>query len=158
MSNIIKWSVISLVVAHLLNCACNVLKTDFLLTFLEANLITLLIALLAINTATIGIILSRLGEMSARYKLKFPMIITAMKQSIMEQLVLIIIATLALVLRTSKVVQDTFHSAPFYLGTIIIAVTIYAVVAVYDTAEAAFALNHESDKLACKDAPKTGKS
>lgn len=102
MTNILKWSAISLVVAHFLNCACETLKTEFLAKFLEANLITLLIATLAINTATAGIILSRLSEMNARYKLKFPLIISAMKTAILEQLGLIIVATGFLILKNKQ--------------------------------------------------------
>lgn len=155
MTNILKWSAISLVVAHFLNCACETLKTEFLAKFLEANLITLLIATLAINTATAGIILSRLSEMNARYKLKFPLIISAMKTAILEQLGLIIVATGFLILKTSKVVQEDFPKASFHIGTVIIAVLIYAVVAIYDTADAAFALNRESETLANKQESKT---
>ena len=151
--NIFKWAVISLVAALLLNCLCDALKTEFLQKFLEENLILLLVALLAINTATIGIILLRLGEISSEYKVKFPRIISAMKQSVWEQLGLITIGTFCLVLHTSKVIKSTFPNADFYLETAIIAIAIYAIVVVYDTADAAFALNHESDKLIDKSKP-----
>jgi hypothetical protein len=147
MKYIIKWMLISLAVGWGLNRLCDYYQSDFLEKYLDENLILLLVALLAINTATLGIILLRLGELSFEYKAKFPKIISSMKQSIWEQLVLIAIGTLSLIFHSSKVVQKEWPQAIFPIETIIVAVAVYAIVVVYDTAQAAFTLNAEADKL-----------
>jgi uncharacterized membrane protein len=147
MNNVIKWAAVSLILGYFLNRLCEAIQSDFLDKFLESNLILLLVAVLAINTATIGIILLRLGELSSEHQIKFPRIISAMKQSIWEQLALIVIGTICLIIHGSKLVQLKYPDVPYCTETVIIAVAIYAIVALYDTAEAAFALNQESDKL-----------
>ena len=147
MKYIIKWILISLVIGYALNRLCDYCQSDFLEKYLDENLILLLVALLAINTATLGIILLRLGELSMEYKAKFPKIISAMKQSIWEQLVLIAVGTICLILHSSKIVKSQWPSADFAIETVVVAVAVYAIVVVYDTADAAFKLNAEADKL-----------
>jgi hypothetical protein len=67
MSNIIKWAIVSLVAGYFLNKFCEIVQSDFLEKFLNENLILILVGVLAINTATIGIILLRLGELSGEH-------------------------------------------------------------------------------------------
>ena len=147
MISILKWSVISLVCGYFANRACEWLQSDFLQKFLDDKLIEILVTLLAVNTATLGIILLRLGELSDKHKATFPKIVSAMKLSVMEQIGLIVVAAVCLILRGSKTIQQSHEMVIFSCGTILIAVAIYAVVVVYDTAMAAFDLNHAANKL-----------
>lgn len=153
MSNILKWAAVSLVLGYFLNKFCESVQSDFLEKFLCENLILLLVGVLAINTATIGIILLRLGELSSEHKVTFPGIVAAMKQSIWEQLSLLGIGAVALILKGSKTILQNHPDLSSGLETVVIAVAVYAVVAIYDTAEAAFKLNEEADKLIKRDRP-----
>jgi hypothetical protein len=147
MNSVLKWSAISLVAGYFINCGCEMLQSDFLQNFLEDKLIEILVTLLAVNTATLGIILLRLGELCDKHKTKFPIIVSAMKLSVAEQIGLIIVATICLILRGSKLIQENGEMVNFCCGTVLIAVAIYAVVVVFDTAMAAFDLNDAANKL-----------
>jgi hypothetical protein len=147
MSSILKWSVISLIAAYFVNRGCAWLQSDFLQKFLDDKLIEILITLLAVNTATLGIILLRLGELSEKHKTEFPIIVSAMKSSVVEQIGLIVVASICAILHGSKVIQKNWEAVGFCCETVLIAVAIYAVVVVFDTAMAAFDLNEAANKL-----------
>jgi len=146
MLNILKWTGISLVAAYFVNRGCEWVQSDFLQKFLDDKLIEILVTLLAINTATMGIILLRLGELSDSRKVKFPGIVSAMKISLLEQIALVIVAAICCILQNSEVLKCKMPSSKFVFSTVLIATAIYAIVALYDTAMAAFDLNEQADK------------
>ena len=78
-------------------------NSDFLDTFLQNNLIVLLPALLAINVTTLSIMLTKIDDLKKAYKqVSFKGVIQGMKQSVLEQVILIVLAVIILILRSSK--------------------------------------------------------
>ena len=62
-SQILKTSIMSIGVGFLAQVLQSSLTTSYLNVFLSENLITILIALLAINSATLGIVLTKIRDL-----------------------------------------------------------------------------------------------
>ncbi len=91
MMDLFKNISLSLTIALALNASSIGIESDFLPTFLSENLITLLIALFAINITTLSVIMTKLSEISNNEGSDFSTTIREMKHSITEQCFLIII-------------------------------------------------------------------
>jgi len=121
------------------------LGSDFLSRFLAEDLITLLIALMAINTTTISVIMTKIKEIYDKKGGCFLGTIKEMKKSIIEQVALIIIATILLIIRESKFVNTLNDSPIFFVDGLLLALLVYAVYILYDTACGIFViLNFEN--------------
>jgi hypothetical protein len=114
--------------------------------FLRGNLITLLIALLAINTTTISVIMTKLREITDKTKVNFAETIHAMRTSITEQLILVILAIVLQILTGSKSLVINFPDLPAIVLVLMTAVFVYAIHVLYDTANSIFViLKFEND-------------
>lgn len=126
------------------------LKSDFILKFLSTNLITLLIALIAINTTTLGVVLTKIREISDRFGGDFSKTANEMKLSIVEQVVLVIVTVITQVLNESTIINASFPIINFISSVILISVFSYAVYILYDTANSVFVIlsfeNENSNK------------
>ncbi|MFZ0435484.1 MAG: hypothetical protein WAL87_05885 [Chthoniobacterales bacterium] len=115
------------------------LATSFLSDFLRLNLISLLIALLAINSATLGVVLTKIRELVDRHGgiENFQSTRDEMMISIREQISLIAVGTLLLMIEKSDFILKTpqFSSA---LKVLLSAVFIYSLSVLYDTAKSIF--------------------
>lgn len=118
---------------------CRLAGMVFLDDFLAASLIPILITLMAINTATIGLILNSLlalpnskGKMGA-----FKNTVSEMKFSIKEQMWLIIVAAVCLSVKSIDSVQQK-DTAMFMLSSASIFVFVYALRLLFDTSQAVF--------------------
>jgi hypothetical protein len=131
-----------LVLGLLLQGIASWLNSSFLEEFLADNLITLLLALLAINATTLSVILTKLQEIVEEHQADFSRTIRAMKRSIIEQIALVSLASIALVLKESTVVQALWGSSDFVLNVMLIAVFICALHILYDTANGVFVILH----------------
>ena len=128
-------ALISLALGFLSQLAHYALETDYLNTFLHDNLLTLLIALLAINSATMGIVLTKireLVEMGGKTSI-FKSTKAQMLLAVREQIALIIIAIAALTVASSPIIpqSDIFYT---FFESIIVGVFAYSLIALYDTA------------------------
>lgn len=137
LATVAKSTFISIGVACIAQFAQVLLGSSYLDTFIKNNLVNLLIALLAVNSATMGIVLTKIRELidkkgngsGAFAKTKQQMLL-----SVREQIALIIVGLLVLVLADSKYVP-TGGPVHTFLQTILCAVLVYAMIVLYDTAK-----------------------
>lgn len=111
----------------------NLLDTAYLTKFLSDNLIMLLIALLAINSATLGIVLTKIADLVDEQE-NADVFLSSRKEmliSVKEQIALIAMAILFLVLLSSHYVVEKVQ-VKFFLESAVIAVFIYALTILYD--------------------------
>lgn len=104
--------------------------------FLKANLINLLVALLAINTATMGIVLTKIRDMvdSHGHGEAFKETRRQMLLSIKEQIGLIALAVVFLTVAQSKYLVGT-ASVVMLFNSLIAGVFVYSMLVLYDTAK-----------------------
>src|SRR5690606_21966360 len=111
------------------------LGSKFLYGFFESNLVTILVALLAVNAATMGIVLTKMrdlidknGNAEAFKKTRRNMLL-----SIKEQIGLIILAAIVLSVKSAPVVQS-IENMPLLFNSIVTGIFVYALLVLYDTA------------------------
>lgn len=141
----LKISVVCIVISFTIVTSCNWLESDFLIIYLREQLITILLTLLAINTATLGLLASKLQEAIAKYPLldiKNP--VQQMKNSLVEQFVLIIIGIVALIISDSA--KLVFETKWYICDIVIVAVFIYSIDILRDTGISVFTLINEMEK------------
>jgi hypothetical protein len=112
------------------------LGSKFLYGFFESNLVTILVALLAVNAATMGIVLTKMrdlidknGNAEAFKKTRRNMLL-----SIKEQIGLIILAAIVLSVKSAPVVQS-IENMPLLFNSIVTGIFVYALLVLYDTAK-----------------------
>ena len=135
-----------IVISAVINMTTQKIESDFLITFLEKNLVTLLIALLAINTTTISIIMVKLRELKDKFDLNFETTLSSLKIAIYEQVSLIPLSILLLVLRKSNVINASLKSSHFILDTLLVATFAYAIHILFDTARGVFIIISAENK------------
>lgn len=118
--------------------AMGLIESTYLVTFLKSQLIIIQITLLAINTATLGLIATKLNELILKYNVDFKDTIYQMKLSLVEQIVLIILSVLILTLFDSKVLN--FINKVFILDVGLVSVFFYSIYILWDTGKAIFIL------------------
>ncbi len=135
LSNVIKNSFMSIGLGFIGVLLDKSLAAGFLTKFFEENLITILVALLAINATTMGIVLTKIRELtdkinkpSAFAETKAEMLIT-----VKEQVGLIIIGVVLLICNSSLVVSGNAQLA-LVVETLIAGVFAYGLIILYDTA------------------------
>lgn len=133
---VLTTSFISLGVGFLAEFLNVWLGSKFLYGFFESNLVTILVALLAVNAATMGIVLTKMrdlidknGNAEAFKKTRRNMLL-----SIKEQIGLIILATIVLSVKSAPVVQS-IENMPLLFNAIITGIFVYALLVLYDTAK-----------------------
>jgi len=127
-----------LIISIITNAICIWLDSTFIIDFLKSNLVIILIAMLAINTTTISVIMVKLRTLKDNYNLNFNKTTLSIKYSIYEQVYLIPISLLALTLQSSHIIQNKIPHSFFILNSLIICVFFYALHILYDTANAVF--------------------
>lgn len=118
---------------------CYLLESSFLFDYLQNNIIGLLITLLAINTATSGLVASKMQDL----KLQKPQIdlkepIKQMKLSLVEQIILIAVSIIFMTILNSSLVNFDYKEHLFNGGLIF--VLIYALAILMDTGKAVFTM------------------
>ena len=129
-----------IIISFIICCLSNYIKSSFLSKFLTENIITLQVTLLAINTATLGLIASKIQEILDRNPtIDFEKTIKEMKFSLTEQIVLIIISFLSLVLLSNNEENIiNFEYKKLLLDTILLGALIYYIDILRDTGKAVF--------------------
>lgn len=140
MSNISINVFIAIGIGYLLAQMQIFLETDFLINFLKDNLIMLLVALIAINSATLSIVLTKIRELQdTQANEHFINTRQQMVLSIQEQITLIAFAIILLMILDSSYIKNNVEYIIF-LNTLIIATFIYAIRILYDTAKSVFVI------------------
>ena len=125
---------------------CNYLETTFLFKYLADNLISLLLTLLAINTATLGLIASKMQDIVVdKPQFNFSRTIKEMKLSLLEQIILIAVSIITLVLQDSKVVVINHKDEA--ANIILVGVLIYSINILWDTGKGVFVVIEELQNL-----------
>ena len=124
--------------AFIITLVSSQLQSSFLSKFLYDNIITLLITLLAINTATSSLIISKLQEIAKELKRDFNLTYRELKNSLIEQIILIGAATVLLILKDSKWLLNNFSHHNLIFDSLLTAVFIYAMDILRDTGKAIF--------------------
>jgi len=128
--------VIGLVVTML----ANRLQSSFISTYLSENLITLLIALVAINTTTLSVVLTKIREISDQLGGDFSRTAKEMKVSIAEQVFLVVLAVVVQVISSSTLINNGYPWITFISEVIMVSIFAYAIYILYDTANSVFVI------------------
>lgn len=145
MTNAFKNFSVALVFAVLIQGASSWLESAFLVSFLKQNLATLLIALLAINTTTISVIMTKLRDIAEENEIDFSRTIRSLRESIIEQGIVLAASLIVLILLDSHIIADGPSYVPFSLGVVLVALFLHALHILYDTANGVFViLRHEN--------------
>ena len=122
------------------------LESKFLFKYLQENIIGLLLTLLAINTATLGLIASKIQDIVVKYpQMDFLETIKQMKISLLEQIILIIISILCLLLMDSVIITYEFKKE---IGNVfLVSILIYAINILWDTGKGVFVIIEELQNM-----------
>lgn len=123
--------------AFSLQSLLSYLGSSFLEVFFKNNLITILVALLAINAATLGLVLTKIRELIDKKGGGSEFFISTksnMLLSIKEQLVLIVLSVIFLSARYSEIV-NAVDEAVYFFNVAVLFVFFYALHVLYDTAK-----------------------
>jgi len=137
MMSVVSTSLIALGIGCLVQFVQHLLGSSYVNRFLEENLINLLVALLAINSATMGIILTKIRELVDKHGRNLETFSTtkkAMLLSIKEHIALIAVGLLLLTLSESKNIPITKDVGNF-IQSILTGVFVYSMALLYDTAK-----------------------
>ena len=118
----------------------NAIDSTFIGECLKENLITLLIALLAINTTTSSVVTTKLKEIADTIGGNFKFTIEQLKLSICEHVVLIVIAAIVLILAGSKVALGIHAWMPLILNGVVASVFVAGLYALFDAAKSIFVI------------------
>jgi hypothetical protein len=143
----IKNATLFLVISAIVQSISVWLQSDFMESFLKANLITLLLALMAINTTTISVIMTKLREISDDSGVDFSKTISSMKESIVEQVILLVIAVLILIVQSSVLLSNMWNGMNTVTTILLITTFLYAVQILYDTAQGVFVIAYKENAL-----------
>lgn len=117
-----------------------------LFSYLKDNLLTILLAFLAINTATLGHLSAKIQDIIVEYKnLDFTDTIREMKKSLLEQIILIILTVILIIVDNGENVQFKLKTELLY--TFFIAIFIYALDILWDTGKSVFIIVDEINKI-----------
>lgn len=135
------------IVAALIMGVSSLLKSPFVIEFLKSNLITILIALLAINTTTGSVVMTRLREITDSTGVDFGASIRELRSSIIEQVWFIALGIILLIAMNSHIVLALHQHAEIILSVLLVAVFVASLHSLYDTANSIFViLHHENEK------------
>ncbi|EMB20016.1 hypothetical protein [Treponema denticola] len=114
-------------------------NSEYITSFLKENLITIIVSLLAVNTATTGIVLTKIRELidNSQNKISFTNSKNEMKKSIIEQIVLVILALFFLTLTGSGLIKNSIQLQQI-IDIFCCTIFIYDLFILYDTAKSVF--------------------
>lgn len=121
----------------------SAIDSSYLTNFLKLNIVTIQIGLLAINAATLGVVLTKLRDLvqSGVPVETFSLARENMLLSIKEQVWLIVSALVILSLMDAK--NSPIAISPFLLNMLLIACFTYSLMILYDTAKSVFVVLDE---------------
>lgn len=134
----IKQFSLYVVIATLFYILSETIKSDFIYKFLEDNIITILIALLAINITTMSVVMTKLQELYDKFGPKFGNTITSLKHAMIEQVTLIVFSVLILIIKDSTIISNAFKFCEPICNVSLIAIFIAGVAILFDTGNAVF--------------------
>ncbi|TYC14779.1 hypothetical protein ES677_05205 [Bizionia gelidisalsuginis] len=144
--NTIKNISFFIVIGIVMTILGKILDSDFLFMYLKESIIGLLLTLLAINTATSGLIASKIQDIIVNQpKIDFSDTIKEMKRSLLEQIILISLSIITLLLMDST--KLTFLFKVEISNVILVSILAYSINILWDTGKAVFVIIEELHKL-----------
>lgn len=143
-----------LIISIIANLISNLLGTDFLLNYLKSNMITVQLTLMAINTATCGLVVSKLQEIKERHKeVDIKPITKSLLDSLREQIILIVLGAILVLVIDSKITNNLLYSnyINFSLQTLLVAVFVNSIQILWDTGKSIFVMIDIMDEVNKKD-------
>jgi len=127
--------------AFLLGQLQGLLGSHYVMDFLDKNLVSLLIALLAINTASLGIVLTKVRELvdASKGAADFSRTRGEMLFSVKEQIALIFLSLILLTLNQSSWIHD-YPKLIEFIQVLVMTCFIYGMIVLYDTAKSIFVI------------------
>jgi len=143
-ANILKSSLISVGIACLATFLLQSIGSHYLFDFLKQNVINIQIGLLAINTATLGVVLTKLRDLVDKGipLSKFSSARSEMLLSIREQMTLIIVALIILSIEGATSIPA--HIPVELIHILLLSCFVYSLMILYDTAKSVFVVLGES--------------
>lgn len=140
MISILRSAFVSIGVASVANFVLYLIESPFVFEFLKSNITNLQVALLALNTATLSIVLTKIRELMDKHDCQGIFVQTRkeMLSSIHEQLVLIVASLLIIAFSTAK---KPFMVLPeFVYSTLLLSCFVYSILILHDTAKSVFVI------------------
>ena len=139
-TGVITTTLTSLGAACLVQFFLHQIQSDFIFCFLKTNITNLQVALLAVNTATLGIVLTKIRELIDKtgQRTAFESTQNEMLLSIKEQVALVVTSLFIIAIEADNefpidIPSDFFQAA-------LIASFIYSISVLYDTAKSVFVI------------------
>jgi hypothetical protein len=132
-----------LVMAILLNGLSCLLGSDFLNNFLEANIIIVLVSILAVNIAITSILIPKLKDTSDKFYADFSNTYREIKISFKEHILLIIASIMVMIIKHSQILHSKVECLGFISNTLLLAIFIYGIALLWDTGNAIFIITKE---------------
>ena len=140
--NVSFYIVLSIIVTMI----TNYLESPFLFKYLQNSIISLQITLLAINTATLGLIASKIQDITIQFpKFDFSESIKEMKISLLEQIILIVVSICTLIIQGST--KIIFEQKTDISNSILLTVFVYSINIIWDTGKAVFIVIEELNNM-----------
>lgn len=139
-----------LIISIIANLISNLLGTDFLLNYLKNNLITIQLTLMAINTATCGLVVSKLQEIKERHdEANIKPITKSLLDSLKEQIILIVLGVILVLFIESKITEHLVYTkyVNFSLHTLLVAVFVNSIQILWDTGKSIFVMIDIMDEI-----------
>jgi hypothetical protein len=137
-------------VALFINMFSYLIGTDLLLVYLKTNLTTVQLGLMAINTATCGLVVSKLQEIKEKHQeIDIKPITKELLDSLKEQIILIIVGVMLMLLIDGDFINKINYCdyIKFVLETFLIAVFINSIQVLWDTGKSVFVLINIMDNF-----------
>jgi len=118
------------------------IESDYLYCFLKLNLLNILITILAVNTATLGLLSTKIQDVYLNFKgVDFTETTSEMKKSLLEQIIIIALSVVVLILIQSKAIIFDLKDLIGY--TVLTSVLIFDIHILWDTGNSIFVLLDE---------------
>ncbi len=135
-----------LVISYIICLGAYLVNSSLLFEYLHENIIGLLLTLLAINTATLGLIASKMQDLLKDFpNFSFKDSIREMKISLIEQICLIISSVLIIIIHGSKMLE--FPHKNFTLDVLLSTVVVYSIAILWDTGKAVFVVIEQIQQM-----------
>ena len=148
MKNKIKDIIIALFLGNVLNYVeQSILESSFLLDFIIDNLVMLLIALLAINSTTLALVMTKIKDLIDKTNRKdsFQKTKKEMLFSVKEHIALIGFVILLLIFNSSPIIKE-YKQAITICNVLLVSSMIYSLQMLYDVSKSAFIILDFDDK------------
>jgi hypothetical protein len=146
MMNLVKNSSFYVITSYAICYGAYYVNSNSLFIYLNNNIVGLLLTLLAINTATSGLIASKMQDLVSNFPaFNFQETVKQMKVSLLEQIVLITGSVVILIIQGSKIIK--FPHKDFTLDVLLVTIMIYSIAILWDTGKAVFVVIDEIQKM-----------